>query len=253
MQVTLRTSLIEEGNRPISIDHVTDKKNLLLLVQLRWLAVIGQVVTILVVHFWFGIALPLIQLAIVIAFLIGLNIVSLLRHLYRNIVSNTELFLALLLDVAASSRPNFAGRAYGQSLCLALSFAGHACGGACLMRGRGLDLVIITGGCFIWLTAFRGSLLVGVDMAAFRLADIRASFVCLRVLPPTLLATFRNPASIGDLRARDARVASLRQRSGRRRPHRQDRPARLGSRPRTRDPACDALGDLEHLATHANS
>lgn len=59
MQVTLRTSLIEEGNRPISIDHVTDKKNLLLLVQLRWLAVIGQVVTILVVHFWFGIALPL--------------------------------------------------------------------------------------------------------------------------------------------------------------------------------------------------
>src|SRR5258708_12355824 len=96
-----RTSLTEDGSRPISIVNVTDRKNLLLLVQLRWLAVIGQVVTILVVHFWFEIALPLTQLAIVIAFLIGLNIVSLLRYRYRNIVSNTELFLALLLDVAA--------------------------------------------------------------------------------------------------------------------------------------------------------
>jgi two-component system sensor histidine kinase RegB len=49
----------------IDIDDVADRKNLLLLVQLRWLAVIGQVLTIVIVHFGFGIALPLANLAYV--------------------------------------------------------------------------------------------------------------------------------------------------------------------------------------------
>lgn len=41
-----------------SVRDTTDKKNLFLLVQLRWLAVAGQVVTILIVHYQMGITLP---------------------------------------------------------------------------------------------------------------------------------------------------------------------------------------------------
>src|SRR5258708_14330794 len=148
-----RTSLTEDGSRPSAIVNVTDRKNLLLLVQLRWLAVIGQVVTILVVHFWFEIALPLTQLAIVIAFLIGLNIVSLLRYRYRNIVSNTELFLALLLDVAAlTAQLYLTGGAANPFVSLYLFQVTLA---ALLLDAWSTwALVFITTRCFLWLPSF---------------------------------------------------------------------------------------------------
>jgi len=208
--MTLRTSLIEEGNRPISID-VTDKKNLLLLVQLRWLAVIGQVVTILVVHFWFGIALPLTQLAIVIAFLIGLNIVSLLRHRYRNIVSNTELFLVLVLDVAAlSAQLYLSGGAANPFVSLYLLQVTLAA--VLLDAWSTWALVIITSGCFIWLTAFHRDVFLGRGHGGdFVWLHIQGMFVCF-VLSATLLVLFITRIN-RNLRARDARVASLRQQS----------------------------------------
>ena len=209
--MTLRTSLIEEGNRPISIDHVTDKNNLLLLVQLRWLAVIGQVVTILVVHFWFEIALPLTQLAIVIAFLIGLNIVSLLRHRYRNIVSNTELFLVLLLDVAAlTAQLYLSGGAANPFVSLYLLQVTLAA--VLLDAWSTWALVIITSGCFVWLAAFHRDIFLwrghGGDFAWLH---IEGMFVCF-VLSATLLVLFITRIN-RNLRARDAHLASLRQQS----------------------------------------
>jgi two-component system, sensor histidine kinase RegB len=211
LQVTLRTSLIEEGNRPISIDHVTDKKNLLLLVQLRWLAVIGQVVTILVVHFWFGIALPLTQLAIVIAFLIGLNIVSLLRHRYRNIVSNTELFLALLLDVAAlTAQLYLSGGAANPFVSLYLLQVTLAA--VLLDAWSTWALVFITSGCFVWLTAFHRDIFAWREHGGdFAWMHIQGMFVCF-VLSATLLVLFITRIN-RNLRARDAHLASLRQQS----------------------------------------
>jgi two-component system, sensor histidine kinase RegB len=203
--------LIEEGNRPISIDHVTDKKNLLLLVQLRWVAVIGQVVTILVVHIWFGIVLPLTQLAIVIAFLIGLNIVSLLRHRYRNIVSNTELFLALLLDVAALTVQLYlSGGAANPFVSLYLLQVTLAA--VLLDAWSTWALVIITSGCFVWLTAFHRDIFLWRGHAGdFAWLHIEGMFVCF-VLSATLLVLFITRIN-RNLRARDAHLASLRQQS----------------------------------------
>ncbi|MEZ0221281.1 MAG: sensor histidine kinase, partial [Tardiphaga sp.] len=40
-------------------DDETNRKNMALLIQLRWTAVVGQIVTIGGVHFWLGIPLPL--------------------------------------------------------------------------------------------------------------------------------------------------------------------------------------------------
>ena len=42
------------GMTAISIQETTNKKNLRLLIMLRWLAVGGQIVTIAIVHAWFG-------------------------------------------------------------------------------------------------------------------------------------------------------------------------------------------------------
>jgi two-component system sensor histidine kinase RegB len=55
----------------------TGLKNMQQLIQLRWIAVVGQVVTILVVHFGFGIRLPLGPMLGALGFLAIFNLVSL--------------------------------------------------------------------------------------------------------------------------------------------------------------------------------
>ena len=74
--------------------------NMLLLIQLRWIAVVGQITTIAVVIFGFGIALPLRDLLKVLACLVLFNIASHLRWRASRVVTNRELFLALLVDAA---------------------------------------------------------------------------------------------------------------------------------------------------------
>lgn len=75
------------------------RKNMALLVQLRWIALAGQVATILIADYFMGIALPLRPMLIVIclAGLFNLASVALLRR--RTDISHAELFLALLFDV----------------------------------------------------------------------------------------------------------------------------------------------------------
>jgi two-component system sensor histidine kinase RegB len=76
-------------------------KNMLHLIQLRWLAVIGQITTISIVLLGFNIALPLAELLQVLVLLVAFNIVSHLRWRESQVESNNALFLALLVDVSA--------------------------------------------------------------------------------------------------------------------------------------------------------
>src|SRR6202000_1847 len=74
-------------------------ENMRQLVQLRWIAVVGQVVTIAVVDFGFGIHLPLRQMSVALICLVVFNIGSMLRGRDPHEVTNGELFFALLVDV----------------------------------------------------------------------------------------------------------------------------------------------------------
>lgn len=76
-------------------------RNMRLLIQLRWLAVGGQLVTIGIVTGPMGIALPLAPLLAAIAGLIGINLVSTALLRRDRSVTNVELTAALLVDVAA--------------------------------------------------------------------------------------------------------------------------------------------------------
>ena len=69
-----------------------------LLIQLRWIAVLGQITIIGVVSLWFGYELPLTPMLLVIALLALFNVVSFWRVQSRRSVSNRALFLALLVD-----------------------------------------------------------------------------------------------------------------------------------------------------------
>jgi len=77
------------------------RRNMMLLIQLRWIAVVGQLVTIAIVHWLMDIVLPIGALLIAPALLVAVNIASLPLVLRRSGVANAELFVALLLDVGA--------------------------------------------------------------------------------------------------------------------------------------------------------
>lgn len=83
------------------IEQQANKKNLLQLVYLRAIAICGQFITIFVVHHGMGIPLPMDKMLLVIAFLLGLNIVGWQRYKRQKNITATELFIELLLDVAA--------------------------------------------------------------------------------------------------------------------------------------------------------
>jgi two-component system sensor histidine kinase RegB len=78
----------------------TNRKNMLLLIQLRWIAAVGQVVTIAIAELVFGIALPLTTMALVLGALLTVNCATYLWVRRRTEVNNRALFLALILDVA---------------------------------------------------------------------------------------------------------------------------------------------------------
>jgi len=79
----------------------TNRKNMMLLIQLRWIAVVGQIITIALAQWLIAVELPLQSMALVLGGLVTLNCVSWLWLRGRTEVSNRALFLALILDVTA--------------------------------------------------------------------------------------------------------------------------------------------------------
>ena len=83
-----------------NVEFAAGHKNMLQLIELRWIAVIGQITTIAAAMLIFRIELPLVHMLQVLACLIAFNVASHLRWHERRPVSNGEMFMALLVDVA---------------------------------------------------------------------------------------------------------------------------------------------------------
>lgn len=75
------------------------RRNVMLVVQLRWLAAGGQLATILVVHFLLGVALPLAPMLAALGVLCAVN-VAIMATRGRALASDARLFASLLVDVA---------------------------------------------------------------------------------------------------------------------------------------------------------
>jgi len=72
-----------------------------LLVQLRWIAVGGQLLTIAIAHFAMGVRLPLVPLLVAPLLLAAINLATQSLLGRRRAIANSELTAALLLDVVA--------------------------------------------------------------------------------------------------------------------------------------------------------
>lgn len=188
-----------------------NRKNMVLLIQLRWIAVVGQIVTIAIVELGLGVDLPLLPMSLVLVGLVTLNLGSILWLQSHAEVSNAALLTALVLDVAA-----LAGQLWlsgGATNPFASLFLLQVILGAVLLDVWSTwVLVILTCASFAGLTMFYRPLLLPEPLAG-RMFDlyIAGIFVCF-ALDAALLAVF--VARINrNLRERDANLAALRQRA----------------------------------------
>lgn len=198
------------GSAPL--DDAAGHKNLLLLIQLRWIAAIGQIATIATVHAGFGIRLPLAEMSAVLAGLAVFNVASWLRGRRKRPVSNTELFVALLVDVGIlTAQLYLSGGATNPFIFL---FLLQVTLGAVLLTPRSTWVMAgIACACVAGLALAHRPLEIPFQVQDGLLSSryIQGLLLCF-VLNAALLVLFI--IRIGrNLRARDARLADLRQRA----------------------------------------
>jgi two-component system sensor histidine kinase RegB len=194
------------GRRPET--EAAGHGNMYQLVQLRWLAVAGQLGTILLTHFVFHIRLPLIPMLGVLAGLVALNIASIGQLNRPRPITNAELFLGLLLDVAAlSAQLYFSGGATNPFVSLFLLQV--VLGAVLLDRWSSWVLVVATSIAFALLTALYRPIVLPPEIPGDLFAlHIQGMWVCF-ALVAVLLVMFVTRIN-GNLRAQDANLAEIR-------------------------------------------
>jgi two-component system, sensor histidine kinase RegB len=184
--------------------------NMRQLVQLRWIAVAGQLVTIMVVGVGLGIRLPLGPMLLIVAALALANLLATLA-LPRHRVRNGEIMLALLLDMGAlTGQLYLSGGATNPFIALYLL---QVVLGAILLETWSVwVLVLATSGCYALLGVAHVPLALPPGLAPRATELFLVGDWLGFAMAATLLVLFITRIS-RNLRARDAHVADLRQRA----------------------------------------
>lgn len=191
-------------------ERLAGRRNLLQLVQLRWLAVAGQLATIAVCSQWLQVQLPLRDMLALLAVLALFNLASAWRCRLSRPVRDGELFAALLVDVGVLTGQLYA--AGGVTNPFIYLYLLQVAVGSVLLPARYIwAMVAATCVCFMALTQWHRPLLLpqhpGLSLPAPYSAGL---FLCF-LLNAALLVIFIG--RIGrNLRQRDAALADLRQR-----------------------------------------
>ncbi|WP_132999731.1 ATP-binding protein [Luteimonas arsenica] len=184
------------------------QRNMQQLIQLRWIAVVGQVAAILAVHYGFGIELPLGPMLWLLAALAGFNLASHAWWLRRSSVGDGAFLLALLVDMLTlTAQLGLSGGVTNPFLLLLLLQV--ALGAVLLRAPANWGLSLVAGLCVVALMLVPGPVRIPIHPEA-GLADpfLQGLLVCF-VLVAALLVVFI--ARIGRIiRNRDARLAELR-------------------------------------------
>ena len=182
--------------------------NMRQLIQLRWIAVAGQVVTILAVHFGLGVTLPLGPMLGVAAALAAANLAATLA-LPHHRVHNAEIMVALLVDMTALTlQLYFSGGATNPFISLYLLQV--VLGAILLPRGSIWVLVAATCFCYALLSVRHIPLVLPSSLLAESADLFRIGNWIGFAMVGTLLVPFVTRIS-HNLSARDAYLAGLRQ------------------------------------------
>lgn len=193
------------------LDSATGRKNLHQLIQLRWIAAFGQIVTIEVAHYGLRLPIPVEPMLAVLAGLLAFNVLSLLRWRTGRRVTNGELFLGLMVDVGTlTAQLHLSG---GISNPFVYLYLLQVTLGAVLLRAWAVwTMVAVAIGCVAGLAIFSRPLPVALEAHRGLASPYLAGLLICFALNAVLLVVFIT--RIGqNLRERDARLAALRQRA----------------------------------------
>ena len=201
----------EWGTAELNVENAAGHKNMLQLIQLRWIAAAGQITTIAGVTVGLDIHLPLAPMLGVLACLVAFNIASHLRWHEQGVASNNALFLALLVDVGSLTAQLYLSG--GTANPFALLYLLQIILSAVLLEAWSTwSIVAITLACLAGLALFSKPLaLPPGHSGGFSSLYIQGMLICF-VLNATLLVIFITRIG-ANLRAGDAQLADLRQRA----------------------------------------
>ena len=194
-----------------TIAHAAGHQNMQHLIQLRWIAVIGQITTIAAASQLLDVQLPMPAMLNVLACLIAFNIASTLRWQENQVVSNNELLLALTVDVASlTAQLYLSGGATNPFVFLYLL---HVILGAVLLEAWSTwTIVAVTGACIAWLALFSEPLRLPLDHERGILSlYVQGMLVCF-ILDAALLVVFISRIT-HNMRTTAAKLADLHQRA----------------------------------------
>ena len=185
------------------------RKNMALLAQLRWIAIAGQVATILLVHWGMGIRLPVAAMLLVASIAAAVNIATFATLRRRTDVAHAELFLALVFDVLLlTTQLYLSGGATNPFIALYLLQV--ALGAVLLDRWSIWGIVFLSLLCAAMLSVVYQPLEL-TDALEGRLFDLHilGTWICLAMIA-VLLVLFMSRVT-RNLQAREAYLAQLRQ------------------------------------------
>jgi two-component system sensor histidine kinase RegB len=192
-------------------ERLAHSNNLVQLIQMRWLAVAGQLFAIMAVEYGLRVPLPLVEMTTLAAVLTMFNVASWLRYRLALPVSNGELFAGLLVDVAVlTGQLYYSGGSANPFIFLYLL---QVAVGSVLLRPRYTwAMVFVTSLCFIALTQWHKPLVFTGSLSPIPSLNYDAGLLLCFLINVSLLVIFIG--RIGhNLRQRDARLADLRQRA----------------------------------------
>jgi two-component system sensor histidine kinase RegB len=199
------------ANSAVIITHAAGHKNMQQLIQLRWIAVVGQITTIAAATLLFKVQLPIASMLDVLACLIAFNIASILRWQENQVVSNSELLLALLVDVASLTAQLYLSG--GTTNPFVFLYLLQVILSAVLLEAWSTwTIVAVTSGCLAGLAMFARPLALPLDHSRgiFSLY-VQGMLICF-ILNAALLVVFISRIT-RNLRAGAASLADLRQRA----------------------------------------
>jgi two-component system sensor histidine kinase RegB len=194
--------------RPRSPLPTIAAENMRQLIQLRWIAAGGQLITILAVNLGLGVQLPLVWMIGLVVLLALANVVNILL-LPRLTITNSATMIALLLDMAVlTAQLHMSGGATNPFISLYLL---QVVLGAILLEAWSVIVVVCAAcGCYAWLAAHSAPLVYPPKVFA-NLGDLqRVGGWISFALTGTLLGLFITRIT-RNLRARDRYLADLRE------------------------------------------
>lgn len=195
--------------RPSAPDDAA-RRNLLLLAQLRWLAVLGQLTTILGVHLVFDVRLPLVPMLATIGVLVALNLAMFPARALRP-ATNAQVMAGLLVDVTCLTVLLYlSGGATNPFVSLYLLQV--VLGAVLLDTGSSWALVCLTSAAFALLAVVHRPLPLPPALASRLSGPFLFALWFNYTLTATLVVQFVTRIA-RNLRDRDARLAELRQRA----------------------------------------